>query len=118
NEKLSKSEEKLHNQALQTAHLIEKYGKAAAVAFCARRMQPSDVKAVLEKEPKLNDRFYELVLEAERKAMSKRFWRNDRLQSPRVTVPSHFEKDLKTMVRCFRAQAPVPQSGQHKAFCE
>jgi ATP-dependent Lhr-like helicase len=74
NEKLSKSEEKLHNQALQTAHLIERYGKAAAVAFSARRMQPSDVKSVLEKEPKLNDRFYELVLEAERKAMSKRFW--------------------------------------------
>jgi ATP-dependent Lhr-like helicase len=74
NEKLSKSEEKLHNQALQTAQLIEKYGKAAAVAFCARRMQPSDVKAILEKESRLNDRFYELVLEAERKAMSKRFW--------------------------------------------
>jgi ATP-dependent Lhr-like helicase len=73
-EKLTKSEEKLHNQALQTAQLTEKYGKVAAVALCARRMQPSDAKAVLEKESKLNDRFYELVLEAERKAMSKRFW--------------------------------------------
>jgi hypothetical protein len=37
-------------------------------------MQPPEVKNVLEKEPRLNDRFYELVLEAERKAMSKRFW--------------------------------------------
>jgi ATP-dependent Lhr-like helicase len=73
-EKLTKSEEKLHNQALQTAQVIEKFGKVAAVAFSARRMQPSDVRAVLEKESKLNDRFYELVLEAERKAMSKRFW--------------------------------------------
>lgn len=73
-EKLTKSEEKLHNQALQTAQLTEKYGKVAAVALCARRMQPSDARAVLEKESKLNDRFYELVLEAERKAMSKRFW--------------------------------------------
>jgi ATP-dependent Lhr-like helicase len=72
--KLTKSEEKLHHQALQTAHLIEKYGKAAAVALCARRIQPSDVKAVLEKESKLNDRLYELILEAEHKAMSKRFW--------------------------------------------
>jgi len=73
-EKLTKSEEKLRKKALQTAQLIAKYGKAAAVALCARRVQPSDVRGVLEEEPKLNDRFYELVLEAERKAMSKRFW--------------------------------------------
>jgi hypothetical protein len=54
--------------------LIEKYGKTAAVALSARRVQPSEVKEVLEKEPGLNDGFYELVLEAERKALSKRFW--------------------------------------------
>jgi ATP-dependent Lhr-like helicase len=74
NEKLTKNEEKLHNQALQTAQLIEKYGKVAAVALSARRIQPTDVRAVLEKESKLNDRFYELVIEEEREAMSKRFW--------------------------------------------
>ena len=73
-EKLAKGEEKLQKQAVQTAQLIAKYGKAAAVALCARRVQPSDVSDVLEEESKLNDRFYELVLEAERKAMSKRFW--------------------------------------------
>jgi len=72
--KLTKGEEKLHNQALQAALLIEKYGKTAAVALSARRVQPSEVKEVLEKEPGLNDGFYELVLEAERKALSKRFW--------------------------------------------
>jgi len=72
-EKLTKNEEKLHRQALQTAQLIAKYGKAAAVALSARRIQPSDVISVLEKEPKLDDRFYELVLDAERKAISKRF---------------------------------------------
>jgi len=73
-EKLTKSEEKLQRQAMQTAHLLAKYGKAAAVALCARKVQPSDVREVLEKESTLNDRFYELVLEAERKAISKRFW--------------------------------------------
>jgi ATP-dependent Lhr-like helicase len=72
-EKLTKNEEKLHKQALQTAELIAKYGKAAAVALSARRIQPSDVIGVLEKEPRLNDGFYELVLDAERKAISKRF---------------------------------------------
>jgi len=72
--KLTKSEEKLQKQALQTAQLIAKYGKSAAVALCARKVQPSDVREVLEEEPKTNDRFYELVLEAERQALSKRFW--------------------------------------------
>jgi ATP-dependent Lhr-like helicase len=73
-EKLTKSEEKLKKQALQTAQLIEKYGKVAVVALCARKVQPSDVKEVLQEESKLGDRFYELILEAERKALSKRFW--------------------------------------------
>jgi ATP-dependent Lhr-like helicase len=73
-QKLTKAEEKLHLQAVQTAKLIEKYGKAAAIALSARRVQPSDVKTVLEIQPKATDRFYELVLEAERKALSKRFW--------------------------------------------
>jgi ATP-dependent Lhr-like helicase len=72
-EKLTKNEEKLQKQALQTAELIAQYGKAAAVALSARRIQPSDVIGVLKEEPKLNDRFYELVLDAERKAISKRF---------------------------------------------
>jgi ATP-dependent Lhr-like helicase len=73
-EKLTKGEERLHSQALQTAKLIEKYGKPAAVALSARRVQPSDVEQVLRRQAKLNDTFYDLVLEAERKAMSKRFW--------------------------------------------
>ncbi|MEM3549651.1 MAG: DEAD/DEAH box helicase [Candidatus Bathyarchaeia archaeon] len=73
-EKLTKEEEKIKRQALQTARLIEQYGKIAAVALSARKVQASDVKEVLERESKLNDRFYELVLEAERKAISKRFW--------------------------------------------
>jgi ATP-dependent Lhr-like helicase len=73
-EKLTKGEEKIKRQALQTARLVEQYGKVAAVALSARKVQASDAKEVLERESKLNDRFYELVLEAERKAISKRFW--------------------------------------------
>jgi ATP-dependent Lhr-like helicase len=72
-EKLTKNEEKLYKQALQTAQLIAKYGKTAAVALCARKAQPIDVIGVLEEEHILNERFYELVLDAERKAISKRF---------------------------------------------
>ena len=72
-EKLTKNEERLHTQALQTAKLIAKYGKAAMLALSARRIRPSDVEEVLKEESKTNDRFYELVLEAERKAISRRF---------------------------------------------
>lgn len=73
-EKLTKTEERLKYHALQTARLISQYGKPAAVAFSAKRIQPADVGQILEKERRLTDRFYELVLEAERKAISKRFW--------------------------------------------
>jgi ATP-dependent Lhr-like helicase len=72
-QRLSKAEEKLQVFALQTAKLMTKYGKAAAVALSARKVRLSDVVSVLEKEPRLDDVFYELVLEAERKALSRRF---------------------------------------------
>ena len=72
-EKLVKAEERLRADALQTARLVEKYGKVAAVALSARRVRALDVAGVLEQEPRLDDRFYELVLEAERKALSRRF---------------------------------------------
>jgi len=73
-DRLTKNERRMEGKALQTALLIAKYGKPAAVALCARRVRSSDVKGVLEKEPRLRDSFYELILEAERKAMSRRFW--------------------------------------------
>jgi ATP-dependent Lhr-like helicase len=72
-EKLAKTEEKLRDEAVETGWLIAKYGKPAAVALSARKVKPFEVAAVLEKQPKLTDTFYELVLEAERKALSKRF---------------------------------------------
>jgi ATP-dependent Lhr-like helicase len=73
-EKLTQSEERLYKHALQTAQVIERYGKAAALALSARRVQPQDAKEILEKQPKLSDEFYERILDVERKAMSKRFW--------------------------------------------
>jgi ATP-dependent Lhr-like helicase len=72
-QKFTRAEETLRVYALQTGQLVSKYGKAAAVALSARRVRSSDVAGILEKEPKLSDRFYELILEAERKALRKRF---------------------------------------------
>jgi ATP-dependent Lhr-like helicase len=70
---LTKLEEKMQAYAKKTAQLIEQYGKAAATALSARRMPTADTLAILEKEPKLTDKFYENTIEAERKALSKRF---------------------------------------------
>jgi ATP-dependent Lhr-like helicase len=72
-EKLAKAEERLRADVMQTARLVEKYGKVAAVALSARRVRALDVAGVLEQESRLDDNFYELVLEAERKALSMRF---------------------------------------------
>jgi ATP-dependent Lhr-like helicase len=72
-QKLAKAEERLQAYAVESARLIAKYGKTAIVALSARRVQSSDIAGVLEKEAKLTDKFYELVLEAERKALSRRF---------------------------------------------
>jgi ATP-dependent Lhr-like helicase len=71
--KLSKREGKLRNRALATAKLISNYGKPAAVALSARRLKLDDVKEVLKKESVLSDNFYDLVIEAERNALKRRF---------------------------------------------
>jgi ATP-dependent Lhr-like helicase len=72
-EHLAKNEEKMRLIAKQTAELIAKYGKTAAVVLSARRISIITALSVLNKEPRPIDKFYELVLEAERKSLSKRF---------------------------------------------
>jgi ATP-dependent Lhr-like helicase len=73
-EKLTKSEQKWRDQALRTAELLAAYGKPAAVALAGRKLRVSDVEEILWQEKRLSDRFYELVIEAERNAMKRRFW--------------------------------------------
>jgi ATP-dependent Lhr-like helicase len=72
-QKLTTEEEGLKDRAEQSALLIGKYGKPAAIALSARKVKASDVEKVLEKETKTSDKFYELILEIERKTLSKRF---------------------------------------------
>jgi ATP-dependent Lhr-like helicase len=73
-EKLTKSEEKLLTQARETAELVSTYGKPAAVALAGRRVRVDDALEVLRRERSLSDRFFELVIEAERNALKRRFW--------------------------------------------
>jgi len=73
-EKLTKSEHKLLEQALETAELLSSYGKPAALALAGRRVRTDDALEVLREEHVLSDRFFELVIEAERNALKRRFW--------------------------------------------
>jgi len=73
-EKLTKSEQKVRELSLQTANIMSKYGKLAAVALAGRRLRVPDVEDVLSKESQLTDSFFELVMEAERNALKRRFW--------------------------------------------
>jgi ATP-dependent Lhr-like helicase len=74
NQKLTKEEERLRKKALETARIIADYGKSGIMALCGRRISPSAALEVLKKEHRLNDRFYELILDAERHALSRSFW--------------------------------------------
>ncbi len=72
-QKLTKSEQKWLEQARETAELMTKYGKVATVALAGRRVRISDALQVLRKEHTLSDHFFELVIEAERDALKRRF---------------------------------------------
>lgn len=73
-ERLSKSEKRRMKQAVETANLISEHGKMAAVALSGRRIRVSDAKEILSQEKALTDKFFELVIEAERNALKRRFW--------------------------------------------
>ncbi len=73
-ERLTRAETKLRDQAIRTARTISKYGRTGAIALSARRVKPDDVEKILKRERTPTDRFFELVIEAERTALKRRFW--------------------------------------------
>ncbi len=73
-ERLTKSEQQISSQAARTARLVSKYGKTAAVSLSGRNMQISDAEEILEKENRLSDNFFELITEAEKKSLKRKFW--------------------------------------------
>jgi len=72
---LTKQEERLLNKALETAYLVERFGKTAFLALCGKGIRPEIAERILEEEPRPTDRFFELVMEAERRALLARFRR-------------------------------------------
>jgi len=73
-EKLTKSEQIWQKQALRTAELLASYGKPAAVALAGRKLRVSDVEKIFWQEKGQTARFFELIIEAERNALKRRFW--------------------------------------------
>ncbi len=71
---LTKSERKIKRQAVKTARLTSKYGKVSAVSLSGRNLRIDDVKEILEKENMLSDHFFELITEAERNSLKRKFW--------------------------------------------
>jgi ATP-dependent Lhr-like helicase len=73
-EKLTKSETKINRQAVRTAKLISKYGKPAAISLSGRNIHVSDAEEILKKENTLSNHFFELITEAEKKSLKRKFW--------------------------------------------
>ncbi len=73
-EKLTKVEQKINHRAIKTAKLVSKYGKNAVVALSGRNVQFSDAKELLGKENRLSNNFFELIIEAEKKSLKRKFW--------------------------------------------
>ena len=72
-QRLRKSERRLRDEAVQTANLISNYGKAAAIVLSGRGLRLSDAREILKREREISDRLFDLILEAERNALKRRF---------------------------------------------
>jgi ATP-dependent Lhr-like helicase len=70
---VARSDKRLLNQLTESADVVRKYGKAAIAVQAGRRLGPGDAKKILRKERRISDRFFELILQAERDALKRRF---------------------------------------------
>jgi len=71
--KLSSFEKRIEERALASAKLMSQYGKVSAIVLSGRGIEPEDAEFILKEESHVNDRLFELIVEAERKALMKRF---------------------------------------------
>jgi ATP-dependent Lhr-like helicase len=64
---------RLYRELLAAQALLKHYGFPAAVALAGRGLRLSEVREVLKREPRFSDRLVELVMEAEKRALRRRF---------------------------------------------
>ena len=64
----------IYEELLETRRLVASYGYAAVLAYMGHRLNIEDVEEILAEHSKIDEKFYELIIEAERKALKRRFW--------------------------------------------
>jgi ATP-dependent Lhr-like helicase len=74
NQRLTRDEKMMMKKAVESGRLIAQHGQRAALIMAAKNLSQSDVQDVLTKENQINDHLFELVIDAERQALRKRFW--------------------------------------------
>lgn len=67
--------ERIISQSKESAELVEKFGKAAALVFGGRGIDSVEAEEILQQENRVNERLFELILNAEREALRERFLR-------------------------------------------
>ncbi|MCP8320780.1 MAG: DEAD/DEAH box helicase [archaeon] len=71
---LPDKENMILRKLVKSAELISDYGLAAVLVMVAKGISLSEATILLKEEPKMNDRLIELILEAERRALKRRFF--------------------------------------------
>ncbi|MGB9659161.1 MAG: DEAD/DEAH box helicase [Nitrososphaerales archaeon] len=71
---LSDKEKIILRKLLNSAELISNYGLAAVMVMVARGISLSEAMILLREEPKVGDRLIELILDAEKRALKRRFF--------------------------------------------
>jgi len=71
---ISLKDQEILNLAKETADLMKRFGRRAAFALAGRRVDTVAAESILEQERSICDRFFELIMEAERAALRERFF--------------------------------------------
>jgi ATP-dependent Lhr-like helicase len=71
--RLSEREKDVVKRAEETGKLVGKHGKMAVLVVAARRVSLDDARRILRVSKKPSDRFFDMILEAERDALKERF---------------------------------------------
>jgi len=74
NQRMTREEQMMMKKAVESGKLIAQHGQRAALIMAGKNLSQLDVQDVLTKENQINDHLFELVIDAERQALRKRFW--------------------------------------------
>ncbi|MCS7116496.1 MAG: DEAD/DEAH box helicase, partial [Nitrososphaerales archaeon] len=72
--KVLKRLKRIFKKVLKTSELYAKYGFAAAIVLAGKGIGISEASKILERENDINDRLIELIIDAERRALKRRYF--------------------------------------------